>query len=163
MLRRLEYRDAPFMLEWMHDEETAKAFRYPFKNSDIDSAIAFIDKSITDINMHFAVVNKQDEYIGTVSLKNISNINNSAEYAIVLRMEYRGTGVAQNATSEIIKYAFEKLGLHKIYLNVLDKNERAKHFYQKCGFVYEGTSVDAIMLNGKYESLAWYGMINDKE
>ena len=46
---------------------------------------------------------------------------------------------------------------------MLEQNERARHFYTKCGFMYEGTSRDAILLNGRYESLAWYGMINDKE
>lgn len=71
--------------------------------------------------------------------------------------------MARRATENILNYAFDTLGLHRVYLNVLEQNERARHFYTKCGFVYEGTSRDAILLNGRYESLAWYGMINDKE
>lgn len=30
MLRKLEEKDAPFMLEWMHDEEINKGFQKPF-------------------------------------------------------------------------------------------------------------------------------------
>lgn len=163
MIRRLEPKDAEFMLEWMHDKEINRAFRYPFSQSTKESVLMFIKNSYNENNRHFAVVNEQDEYLGTVSLKNISRQNGSAEYAVVLRQKAQGTGVARKATEELIRYAFEELKLHKVYLNVLDINEKAKHFYQKCGFVYEGTAKDAIRLNGKYESLSWYGIINNKE
>ena len=108
-------------------------------------------------------MDKHDEYLGTVSLKNISKENKCAEYAIVVRKIARGTGVARKATEDILDYAFNVLGLHKVYLNVLENNECAKRFYQKCGFMYEGTAKDAIVLNGDYASLAWYGKINEKE
>lgn len=163
MIRRLKPKDADFMLEWMHDKEINRAFRYPFSQSTKESVLMFIKNSYNENNQHFAVVDEQDEYLGTVSLKNISRQNGSAEYAVVLRQKAQGTGVARKATEELIRYAFEELRLHKVYLNVLDINEKAKHFYQKCGFVYEGTAKDAIRLNGKYESLSWYGIINNEE
>ncbi|MDE7477824.1 MAG: GNAT family N-acetyltransferase [Lachnospiraceae bacterium] len=163
MIRRLEHKDAEFMLEWMHDRDTNRAFRFPFGQSTMESVTRFIDNSFSDTNRHFAVVNEADEYLGTVSLKNISQANQSAEYAIVVRSMARGTGVAKLATENILGYAFDTLGLHRVYLNVLERNERARHFYTKCGFEYEGTSKDAIILNGRYESLAWYGIINNKE
>ncbi len=163
MIRRLEHKDAPLMLEWMHEENINRAFRQPFGRFTAEHAVHFIDNSFNEKNRHFAVVNETDEYLGTVSLKNISQTDRSAEYAIIVRSTARGTGVARRATENILNYAFDTLGLHRVYLNVLEQNERARHFYTKCGFMYEGTSRDAILLNGRYESLAWYGMINDKE
>lgn len=163
MIRRLEHKDAEFMLEWMHDKvDIRKAFRFPFEESTMESVTKFIDDSFSDVSRHFAIVNEADEYLGTVSLKNISYEDKSAEYAIVVRKAVRGTGVAKLATEEVLGYAFHTLGLHRVYLNVLEKNVRARHFYEKCGFVYEGTSKDAILLDGEYESLAWYGIINDQ-
>ncbi len=163
MIRRLEHKDAPLMLEWMHEKDINRAFRQPFGKYTAEQAVHFIDNSFDDRNRHFAVVNESDEYLGTVSLKNISQADRSAEYAIIVRSVARGMGVARLATENILNYAFDILGLHRVYLNVLAQNERARRFYTKCGFVYEGTSRDAILLNGRYESLAWYGMINDKE
>lgn len=163
MIRRLERKDAEFMLEWMHDkQDIRRAFRSPFEKSTVESVTAFIDNSFTDTNRHFAIANDADEYLGTVSLKNISQEDRSAEYAIVVRKSARGTGAAKLATEEVLDYAFHTLGLHRVYLNVLEKNEHARHFYTKCGFEYEGTSKDAILLDGRYESLAWYGLIRDK-
>lgn len=163
MIRKLEQKDAVFMLEWMHDKDTTQNFRFPFAQATLESVTMFIDNSFSNLNKHFAIVNEFDEYLGTVSLKNISEENHSAEYAIVVRSIARGTGAAALATKDILDYAFDILKLHKVYLNVLERNERAKHFYTKCGFAYEGTSKDAILLNGKYENLVWYGIINDKK
>lgn len=163
MIRRFEHKDAEFMLEWMHEKNIKNAFRFPFERSTLESVTQFIDSSFSDTDRHFAIVSETDEYLGTISLKNISQADRSAEYAIVVRRVARGTGVAKLATQEILDYAFETMGLHKVYLNVLEKNERARHFYVKCGFVYEGISKDAIFLDGRYESLAWYGIINDRE
>lgn len=162
MIRRLKHKDAEFMLEWMHDKNIKNAFRFPFEQSTMESVIQFIDNSFSDTDRHFAIVSEADMYLGTISLKNISQTDRSAEYAIVVRSMARGTGVAKLATEEILDYAFDTLRLHRVYLNVFEKNERARHFYTKCGFVYEGTSKDAILQDGRYESLAWYGIINTK-
>jgi len=48
------------------------------------------------------------EYAGTVSLKNINYVDRHAEYAIVVRKEFWGTGVAKDATEAIIDYGFRK-------------------------------------------------------
>ena len=44
-LRRLEIKDAPMMLEWMHDSDVTKNLKADFKNMTIDDALAFINNS----------------------------------------------------------------------------------------------------------------------
>ena len=41
---------------------------------------------------------QDDEYLGTISLKNIDLKNKNAEYAISTRKKARGTGANQQAT-----------------------------------------------------------------
>ena len=89
MIRRLEHKDAPLMLEWMHEEDINRAFRQPFGRFTAEHAVHFIDNSFNEKNRHFAVVNETDEYLGTVSLKNISQTDRSAEYAIIVRSTAR--------------------------------------------------------------------------
>ena len=159
MLRKLEEKDAPFMLEWMHDNTINCNFQYPFAEMTIEKVKDFIKNSFNEENKHFAIVDEKDEYLGTISLKNISQKNKNAEYAIVTRKEAHGTGAAMQATQELLCYAFQELGLHKVYLNVLEDNIRARKFYEKCGFVQEGISKDAIMASDGYQSFVWYGII----
>ncbi|WP_455534654.1 GNAT family N-acetyltransferase [Roseburia inulinivorans] len=158
MLRKLEQKDVPYMLEWMHDPAVACNFRADFKNMTEQNAIEFVKNSFTEENQNFAFVDDNDEYMGTISLKHISATDKNAEYAIVTRTKAQGTGLAYNATQDILKYAFEELGLHRVYLNVLEENERANHFYKKCGFQYEGKFVDHLFLEGRYKNLNWYGI-----
>lgn len=163
MLRCLEKKDAPLMLEWMHDSEINCNFQADFASSTMESVCRFIEEGFNDESQNFAFVDENDEYLGTISLKHISYKNSSAEYAIVTRKKAQGTGAAMKATQEVLKYAFEELKLHKVYLNVLEENVRAQKLYEKCGFVYEGSAVDAVKINGVYKTLKWYGIINRSE
>ena len=144
ILRKLQEKDVPAMLEWMHDEAVAGNFRFDFMSMTEEKALDFIFKSFTDENQHFAIVDAQNNYLGTVSLKNISTTDKNAEYAIVLRRKFWGKGYAQKATSAILNYAFNTLNLHKVYLNVLAENLRANNFYKKFGFTFEGSFKDHI-------------------
>lgn len=163
MLRRLEEKDAPFMLEWMQDSAVNCNFQCPFCEMTIDKVKAFIANSFDEESQHFAITDENDEYLGTISLKNISQKNKNAEYAIVTRRKAQGTGVAMQATQELLQYAFEELDLHKVYLNVFEENIRAKKFYEKCGFFREGISREAVRINGKYENLVWYGIFREEK
>lgn len=158
VLRRLKEEDSRFMLEWMHDEDINAGFQKPFLTATPDTVRHFIDNSFTDVNKHFAFVNEQDEYMGTISLKNIDYRNDKAEYAVVARRCAHGTGLAKQATEELFDYAFNQVGLHKINLSVLEENIRAQKFYEKCGFVREGLETDAVKIDGVYHNHIWYGI-----
>ena len=160
VLRRLELKDIPYMLEWMHDTETKLIFQNDFLAVDEVKAVNFILNSFNDDNKHFAIVdNSNDEYLGTISLKNIDNKNRNAEYAISTRRIARGKGINMLASNLIINYGFNELNLNKIYLNVLSKNERAIKFYKKIGFKHEGTFKQHLYMYSEYYDLEWYAII----
>lgn len=158
MLRKLMQKDIKYMLEWMQDTSITCNFRVDFSKYNEEKVINFIENSYSSTDQHFAVTNKQDEYLGTISLKNISLKDRNAEYAIVMRKGAQGGGNAEQATKELIEYAFNVLGLRKIYLNVLEDNTHAISFYEKLGFVKEGTFVGQYFIGGKYHNLCWYAI-----
>lgn len=45
MIRKLEQKDAVFMLEWMHDKDITQNFRFPFEQATLESVTRFIDNS----------------------------------------------------------------------------------------------------------------------
>ena len=71
-LRSLQLRDTPYMLEWMHDPEINKNFRFNAEDQTIETVQKFIEFAQSDNhNKHFAIADENDEYQGTVSLKDI--------------------------------------------------------------------------------------------
>ena len=104
-------------------------------------------------------MDENDDYLGTISLKDVDIISGNAEYAISLRKKAQGRGIATQATKELLKKAFEQFGFEKVYLNVLADNEHAIHLYEKCGFVYEGEFRRHLFLKGEYKTLKWYSVL----
>lgn len=161
-LRKLKFKDAESMYEWMMDYECNRNFRFDSTKITLESCKNFIEKSLSDKeNLNLAIVNENDEYLGTISLKNINYNDLNAEYAISVRKEYHGTGVAKKATQELLKYAFEELHLNKVYLNVLSENIRAIKFYEKIGFEYEGEFKKHLRINSEYKDLKWYCFLKE--
>lgn len=158
MLRRLKEKDADRMLQWMQDPEVNKKFRVDFSMLTKGEVENFIKNSFTDQNQHFAIIDEEDVYQGTISLKNISKQDLNAEYAIVLMSQSQGRGLAWQATQEILKYSFQELGLKKVYLNVLKENEHARQFYEKIGFVREGIFRQHWNIKGEFHDLYWYAV-----
>ena len=60
------------------------------------------------------------------------------------------------ATKEIIRIAFEELGLNRVYLNVLKENGRANAFYQKTGFRFDYCEENGVEIHGEKKDLNWY-------
>lgn len=129
-LRKLELKDAELMLEWMHDDSVVEHLQANFKEKTLEDCKKFIIDSRDSLEqLHLAIVDNEDNYMGTVSLKNIED--NKAEFAITIRKIAMGKGYSKYGMKEIIKFGFEKLNLDKIFWSVDPINVRAVRFYDK--------------------------------
>lgn len=129
-IRKLEIKDAPLMLEWMHSDDVIENLQADFKSKTIDDCKNFIRfAQETSEDLHLAIVDEDDEYMGTVSLKHITDQN--AEFAITIRNKAMGKGFSKYGMREIIKYGLEKYNLDQVYWCVSPVNKRAVRFYDK--------------------------------
>ncbi|MET8424927.1 GNAT family protein [Nocardia sp. NPDC004860] len=64
--------------------------------------------------------------------------NGSCNFRILIGPDGQGRGLGTEATRLIVGYGFEKLGLHRISLEVYAFNPRARRAYEKAGFRPEG-------------------------
>ncbi|NCC01767.1 MAG: GNAT family N-acetyltransferase [Clostridia bacterium] len=158
-LRNLELKDAPLMLEWMHDESVVGKLKGNFIEKTLADAESFILASANKgENIHLAVVSDEDEYMGTVSLKNVEN--GSAEFAITVRKTAMGRGYSWYGMEEIIRLAFEEFGLESVYWCVSRENERALRFCDKHVF-HENVDIPEKVL-ARYkdiDNLKWYSVL----
>lgn len=129
-LRKLKRTDAPLMLEWMHDDSVVHDMRTDFSTKTLEDCINFIELADDDSEyLHLAVVDDNDEYMGTVSLKHIKDSN--AEFGITVRKCAMGKGYSKYGMNQIINIGFRKLKLTCVYWCVDPHNERAIRFYDK--------------------------------
>lgn len=157
-LRPLEPKDAPRMVEMMHDENTIRYLQIGGPDYTLETALGFIHGTQDESrNLHRAVVDENDVYQGSVSLKNIDPVKKEAEYAISMHPEAQGKGAAKAASAGITDIAFRQLGLSRVYLNVLAENERANRFYQKFGFRF--THTGTMVFRGEEKKLNWYEQV----
>ena len=84
------------------------------------------------------IVEDEKIIIGLVELVEIDLIHRNAEFQIIIDPNCQGKGYAYIVTTLAMKYAFNNLNLHKLYLLVDKQNEKAIHIYKKAGFNIEG-------------------------
>lgn len=159
-LRKLEIKDAPLMLEWMHDPEVTAFLNANFAKKTLGDAEDFIKSSIDENNIHLAIVSDLDEYMGTVSLKHINKENNTAEFAIAMRTIAMGHGYAWYGIQAIIEKGFSEIGLESIYWCVDRDNTRAIRFYDKHNF-HEALDILPSVLARYHDNrnYKWYSVI----
>ncbi|GAA0695790.1 GNAT family protein [Kitasatospora atroaurantiaca] len=89
--------------------------------------------------------------VGEVVLSDLDVHNRSCSFRISLfdRRSF-GQGLGTEASRLILGHAFESVGLHRIELLVFAFNPRARHVYEKIGFIHEGTRRDALCWNGEW-------------
>ena len=151
VLRQLNTKDAPFMLEWIHDNSVVQDLQTDFASKIIEDCLEFIKASKDESeNLHLAIVDNNDEYLGTVSLKNIAV--SFAEFAITVRSSAMGKGIAKDAMEKIIDIGFEEKDLEGIYWCVAPSNKRAIRFYDKNG--YKRVSPDILKITGGVQRIA---------
>jgi RimJ/RimL family protein N-acetyltransferase len=76
--------------------------------------------------------------VGEIVFNQWSQPNRSCNFRITIGPSGRDRGIGTEATRMFIGYGFEQLGLHRISLDVLNFNPRARRVYGKVGFVTEG-------------------------
>ncbi|AOS61258.1 GNAT family N-acetyltransferase [Actinoalloteichus hymeniacidonis] len=99
----------------------------------------------------WAVVRREDDRVlGEVVLNDLDPDNDSASFRIGLGGPGAiGRGHGTEATRLVLAYAFDVVGLHRLELEVFDFNTRARHVYEKCGFVVEGVRRQALKWDGE--------------
>ncbi len=162
-LRKLELKDAPLMLEWMHDSEVVANLRTNFMSKTIEDCKHFIENSRNmEKEVHLAIVSDEDEYMGTVSLKHIENEN--AEFGITVRKTAMTRGYSWFGMEAILEIAFNEMQLESVYWCVSRENKRAVRFYDKHNF-HEVLDVPKVVLD-RYEGMSglkWYSVLKGDE
>jgi len=107
----------------------------------------------------WAVVRASDgAFLGEAVLNDLDPDNGSCNFRILLAGPHQGRGYGTEATRLAVGHAFAR-GLHRVSLGVFDFNPRARRVYEKCGFVVEGRSRDALHWDGRWHDEILMGVL----
>lgn len=160
-LRPMTIEDSRYIVEWRNRPEIKKYFIYQgdFTIQGQQEWIKnYIEKGL--VKQFMIVKSENNDVIGSVYLRDIDYKFKKAEFGIFFGKEY-GKGYGTKAAKIMIKYAFEELKLHRIYLRVFADNARALASYNKVGFKREGILHDDVYVDNKYRDIVWMAIINN--
>lgn len=162
-LRELEKKDLPVINEWRNDPELIAQLGASFRYINLDVDEAWFESYMKNRNMvvRCAIIEEgKDDILGLVSLVSIDHMNQSAEFHIMIgSKENQGKGLGAFAVTQMLHHAFDNLNLQRVELTVLEDNERARHLYEKTGFVQEGMKRAAKYKKGKFVNMLIYSIL----
>ena len=108
-------------------------------------------------------VTQETTQVGLIGLRNIDLRSRSAEYWIYIGdTSSRRQGLASDATFLILEFAFNSLGLHRIYLHVMENNLPAVSLYRKLGFIQEGVAREHIFARGDFINMLQFSLLENE-
>ena len=167
-LRGYEKFDLDAVMKWVKDEEITDLLGgdlliYPVSSLGeekfIESAALPSDKKKT-----FVIETLTDRrYIGSIGFNVINWTNRSAEVGIVISEKpLWGKGYGTDAMRVMMRLAFDKMNLRRLWLYVFDYNPRAIASYEKCGFKREGVLRQEHFARGKYHDSIVMGILESE-
>ncbi|MEK4563324.1 GNAT family protein [Alkalihalobacillus sp. FSL R5-0424] len=112
----------------------------------------------------FAIcLTENDEMIGDLSIVEVEEDNRKAGFRISLHQPtILGKGYGTDAVKKALAFAFDRLKLNRLQLEVYSHNLRGYHAYKKAGFVEEGRLRQSLYMNGTYSDEIIMAVLRDE-
>lgn len=164
LLRPFRNEDAEsFYRNYSSDEKVHKYFNYISCRTmaETESMIDEFVYNYKEDKFYKWAMTLDDEVFGFIGLRNISDADRSAELRFTFGSKWWWNGYSTEATKAVIDFAFNTLGLHRIYATHHVKNVSNGSTYVKAGMELEGTLWDGYRNDdGTYSDMKQYAIIN---
>ena len=148
IIRRWNENDAEDLFKYASDPDIGPIAGWPVHQS-IDESRDVI-KNVFDGPEAYAICLKEDgKAIGAIELMlfghpgtDLVKADDECELGYWLGKPFWGQGIMPEATKEMLRHAFEDLGMKKVWCGYYEGNNKSKRVQEKCGFEYQWTDRD---------------------
>jgi len=124
-------------VKMINDPELQKCIGMDVKVVTKENEFTWIKDNLNKKAFIFSMIEKAtNKYIGNIEIRNKGN--NTGELGIAITKDQQNKHFGQEAIRTILDYAFNKMNMEKVELNVYNFNNRAIQCYKKVGFVENG-------------------------
>ena len=155
VLRRWEDSDAANLYEYAKDPDVGPIAGWPPHRSIEESRDVI--RNVSHGKEAYAICRKTDgKAIGAIELKlcghtDMTDRGDECELGYWLGKPFWGQGIMPEAVKEILRHAFEDIGMTKVWVGYYEGNTKSKRVQEKCGFRYQRKSegVDVPLMHEK--------------
>jgi len=166
LLRPFKMSDAPMVKKLVGNKAiaaTTASIPHPYPDGAAEEWIKTHKESFqNDSAVTFAITLRHNQQlIGSIGLK-IDNDSQRAELGYLIGKEYWNKGYCTEAANAVLKYAFIKKGLNRIYAHHFSDNPASGAVMSKIGMTYEDTLRQHFKKYGVFKDLDIYGILKSE-
>lgn len=160
-IRPFERADIPKKIEWINNPANNQFLHYDIP-IEISRTERWFDRNQGRTDRFDATIVADGVPCGTIGLLEIDRKNSKAEYYIAMGdASLKRKGISTEASRLILRYAFQELGLNKVYLYTETENIPAQRLFEKVGFVKEGCLKEDLFARGRFVDRYAYGICRE--
>lgn len=155
ILRRWEDSDAESLFEYASDPDVGPIAGWP-PHQSIEESRDVIKNVFSGKEAYAICLQTDDRAIGAIELKlnghtDLTERDDECELGYWLGKPFWGQGIMPEAVKEILRHAFEKIGMTKVWAGYYEGNLKSKRVQEKSGFRYQWKSegVDVPLMHEK--------------
>ena len=163
-LRELQPGDVPALYSIFSDPKVMRYWSTP-AFQDESEAVRLYEKIQEGFRsrqlFQWGIAYGQD-LLGTCTLFHLDFVHRRAEIGYALGHRFWGKGLARDAVTAVIVFAFETLDLHRIEADVDPRNARSLALLERLGFRKEGWLRERYMVNGEIQDALLLGLLRSE-
>lgn len=146
ILRRFDESDAENVYLYAKDPDVGPIAGWP-PHKSVDESREVIRNVFSGAEAYAVCLKSDSKAIGAIELKlnghtDMTEKDNECELGYWLGKPFWGQGIIPEAVREILRHAFEDIGMNKVWCGYYDGNVKSKRVQEKCGFRYQWTTPD---------------------
>ncbi len=161
-IRKFDENDIEKKICWINDARNNQFLHYDLP-LEYKKTLEWYNKNKNRKDRFDGVIEADSVPVGLIGLLSIETESGSAEFYIALgEQEYKGKGIAKKASEKMLKKAFEKYELKKVYLYTEKDNLVAQRLFTKIGFSQKALLKSHIIHNGRKVDRYLYEITSDE-
>ena len=163
-LRKINDEDARMLFDNIYNNFDWYKFYYqlPFNSFEEYQQLVLKYKNWYENGNHFrwGIVEKSSgEMIGLIQIHSKDEINNNCKIGYIIGYQYNKKGYAREAVKEMIRFAFNVIGYHRIEAEIVEENVDSIKLAESLGMHFESTKQESYKVGNQKKKKKVYTLL----
>lgn len=137
-------------VSWLNDTEINRYLEVRFVRQTLETVTKYVQSFYQETEKYMWAVYPRDslDFVGTATLSSINRIHGSGGIGFMIgEKAYWGSGASQESLGLIADFAFNHLGLRRLFAETCGPNHGMNFTFKRMGFTMEGKMREAHYLS----------------